>query len=98
MVNQVEQELTTQAAPASALAAERMARLKVADAALLGALPDSLARGAVRYGATAYTWTARVAGVPREDGLVTMYVDVMWSGGRTALVERAYRPVAERRP
>jgi prepilin-type N-terminal cleavage/methylation domain-containing protein len=84
------------AAPAAAIAAERMARLSVADAALLRALPDSLARGAAVDGALSYAWTARSAPVPNETGLYTLRVNVAWDGGQTALVQRVYRPVEER--
>jgi type II secretory pathway pseudopilin PulG len=82
------------AAPAVALASERLARLELLDAAALRALPDSLRRGQTGDGARSYEWRAEVQSVPDEPNLYALRVDVAWDAGTYALAARAYRPAA----
>lgn len=86
------------AAPASALAEERLARLSIVDGAVLQRLPDSLARGGATIAGMTYAWTAAAAPVPREPGLYSVRVHVTWDGGQTALESRVFRAHAEQTP
>ncbi len=81
------------AAPAVALAGERLARLQLLDARELRALPDSMREGAF---ATAdgwsYRWRASVQPVRGDGDLYTVSVTVTWDTGEYPLWARVYRP------
>lgn len=82
------------AAPAEAVASERLAQLSLLDARSLQALPDSLSRGATPAGAREYRWTAAARPVVGEPDLFQLQVAVRWDSGEYTLATRAYRPAA----
>lgn len=80
------------AAPAVAVANERLARLVLTDGAALQALPDSLARGVQQAGPLEYRWTASARRISGEADLFQLSVDVQWDSGTFTLTSRAFRP------
>ena len=82
------------AAPAVAVASERLAQLSLLDATALQRIPDSLSRGSEPAGAREYRWTATAQRVAGEPDLFQLQVAVRWESGEYTLVSRAYRPAA----
>ena len=78
--------------PAAALARERLTALEEISVGPLGALPDSVARGQFDRPFDDYTWRATARTVRGLNHLVELKVEVSWSTGAFALVERKYDP------
>jgi prepilin-type N-terminal cleavage/methylation domain-containing protein len=77
----------------STLARSRLARLEIATATELAALPDSLAHGAFDAPFADYQWKANSRAVPGEQDLYDLRVTVLWNDGQSELRSRRYRPV-----
>lgn len=80
------------ATPAVAIASEQLARLQLADAHTLQALPDSLRHGRLLSDAIPYEWHATVSAVRDEPQLLALQVDVQWESGSYTLAARVFRP------
>ena len=80
-------------APALAIARERLARVDVAGADALRAMPDSLARGAIDAGGISYEWRVTREPVRGELDLYTVRASVRWLDDSVALMTRLYRPL-----
>ncbi len=80
------------AAPAVALARERVAALELLDQHALHVLPDSMSHGEATDGAARYAWTATTTPSAAEHDLYEIAVDVRWTDGAFALRTRTYRP------
>jgi len=77
----------------STLARSRLARLEIATATELAALPDSLAHGTFAAPFGGYQWTASSHAVPGEPDLYDLRVSVTSNDGRSELRSRRYRPL-----
>lgn len=77
----------------STLARSRLARLELATASELAALPDSLSHGAFAAPFARYQWKAAALPVRGEPDLYDIRVTVSWDDGQTELRSRRYRPI-----
>jgi type II secretory pathway pseudopilin PulG len=83
---------------AVALAQDRLAAIRLADAAQLPRLPDSLARGQYAPPLDGYRWRAMVVRV-RAEPLLQIGVTVEWDGGSYTLATyQSVPPTAESAP
>lgn len=89
---------TRMAAPALAVAAERLARLELLDARTLQTLPDSSRAGRVVDGLLVFEWNASAEPVADEQDLYAIRVNVRWPEGAYSLASRVYRPAEDASP
>lgn len=77
----------------SALARSRLARLEIADARELAALPDSLARGTFGAPFGQFAWAATSRAVDGEPDLYEVRVDIRGPSYQSDLRSRVFRPL-----
>jgi type II secretion system protein I len=96
-------ELRTAERARRALAAEALAKYRLATVELLSSkdaarLPDSLAKGTFAAPFAEYRWTASAAPRRNTPAMYDVTVRVAWDGGEYALDERLYRPLPAASP
>jgi prepilin-type N-terminal cleavage/methylation domain-containing protein len=77
---------------ATALAQDRLARIRLLSSEEMELLPDSLRRGDFAAPFEGYAWRASARGVSDEPDLFDVAVVVSWADGLYELKTRAYRP------
>ena len=77
---------------AEALAAERLATVRLLGARELAPLPDSIARGRFAAPFESYHWTTTLRPVLGEPALYSVVTTIAWERGTFAVQTRLYRP------